>query len=156
MNYRFSPIKNEQKLREAVDYVAKQTTLLCKKITGNEYPIRYLTIFSHYAEEFSDLRQIVESLGQIVDANNGYAVKLKNPIQLANGELEKIRIRKPDRERPQVGCNDFAIPDYELFKKTQLLNHPNNLRLIERPGYEMIEFFDPEFDILAYAVSKKL
>jgi hypothetical protein len=156
MNYRFSLIKDEQELRRAIDYVTTQTTSLCRKITNKEYPISYLTIFSHSDEEFSNLRQVVEPLGQIVDANNGYAVKLKNPIQLANGELGKIRIRKPDSERPQVGCNDFAIPDYALFKKTELLNHPNNLRLIKRSEYEMIEFFDPEYDILAYVVSKDL
>ena len=154
MNYRFSPIKNEQELYKAIKYVAEQTTALSKQITGQEYPIEYLTIFSHFDDEFSNLRKIVERLGEIIDANNGYAVKLEKPIQLKNNELHRVRIRKPDPERPQVGCNDFTVSDYEAFKQSYLQERPNNLRLIERPEYDMIEFFDPNFDVLAYVVSK--
>jgi hypothetical protein len=154
MNYKFSPIKNDQELRNAICYVAEQTSKLCYQITGQEYPIEYLTIFSHFEDEFDTLRKIVEPLGEIIEANNGYAVKLEKPIQLKNNELYRVRIRKPDPERPQVGCNDFAVPDYGTFKNTYLQIKPNNLRLINRPEYDMIEFFDPNFDVLAYVITK--
>src|ERR1051326_6339332 len=118
MNYKFSPIKSEQELRNAIDYVAQQTTKLCKQVTGEEYPIEYLTIFSHFEDEFDSLRKIIEPLGEIIEANNGYADKLEEPIQLKNNELYRVRVRKSDPERPQVGCNDFTVPDYEAFKNT--------------------------------------
>jgi hypothetical protein len=54
----------------------------------------------------------------------------------------------------QVGCNDFDIVNYEIFKKENLSKYQNNLRLIERPDYEMIKFFHPDYDVLAYIVSK--
>ena len=52
------------------------------------------------------------------------------------------------------GCNDFEIPNYKVFKNEHLSKHSKNLRLIERKDYEMIEFFDPDFDVFAYIVSK--
>ena len=149
MHYKFSPIKTEAEFRVAVDYIANQTTALCRQVTGVEFPIVYLTIFAHYEDEFENLRKMVESLGEIVGANNGFAVQLKEPIKLMNGPLQKIRIRKPDLERPQVGCNDFVVPNYEEFKQKYLQDNPDNLRLIQRPEYDMIEFFDPGFDVLA-------
>jgi hypothetical protein len=56
----------------------------------------------------------------------------------------------------QVGCNDFEVQDYKKFKAEYLPKHPSNLRLIERPEYEMVEFFDPDYDVLAYVVSKSI
>ena len=94
-------------------------------------------------------------MGEQVGENNGPFVKLREPIELANNKLDKIRVRQPDPYRPQVGCNDFVIPDYVDFKNVYLPSRPNNLRVIERPDYEMIEFHDPDFDVLAYVLSNK-
>ena len=153
--YRFSPIKIQDALLEAVQYVALKTTELGKSIVGVEYTIGYLTIFTHYPDEFNELREIAAALGEIKDANNGFMISLEAPIQLPNNELTKLRIRKPDPYRAHVGCNDFVIPQYEAFKNEFLGAKPSNLRLIERPDYEMIEFFDPDFDVLAYVVNKE-
>ena len=153
--YRFSPIKNEQELREAIDYVAKKTTELSRKFTANEYPINYLTIFSHYEDEFENLEKILFSMGKHVGENNGPFIQLNEPIQLSNGKLEKIRIRQPDPYRMQVGCNDFTVPDYVAFKQTYVTNQPNHFRVIQRPQFEMIELFHPDFDVLAYVLSNK-
>ena len=154
IKYRFSPIKNEGELIQAIQYIAKKTRELNLSITGNEYPISSLTVFSHYADEFENLKKILVSLGEQFAENNGPFVKLRKPIIIEGGQtIDKVRIRKPDQERPQVGCNDFTVPDYEEFKQIQLANHPDRLHLIERLEYDMIEFHDPEFDVLAYVLS---
>ncbi len=151
--YRFSPIASQEKLLEAVQYVAADTTGLCKKITGHEYPIGSLTIFSHYPDEYAQLKEILMRMGKLDHENNGPFVQLNNPIKLLNNDLQLLRIRQPDPYRLQVGCCDFQIPSYEEFKKEFLDKNPNNLRLIKRSEYDMIEFFDPDFDVLAYVVS---
>lgn len=145
-------IKNKKELLSVVKYVAIETSKLAQKIVGKKFPIKSLTIFSHSQREYETLVKMLEDLGRSYNENNGPRVELYNPIAVENNHITHLRIRRPDSERPQVGCNDFET-DYETFKKEYLLKYSSNLRLIKRPEYEMIEFFDPEFDVLAYVVS---
>lgn len=151
--YRFSPINTKDELREAIFYVTQKTTELCKKVTGNEYPISSLTIFTHYPDEYEKLKSIIFELGILDHENNGPFIKLHQPITLSKSKLELLRIRQPDPYRLHVGCDDFKVENYENFKNQFLKKSPNNLRLIKRPGYEMIEFFHPDYDVLAYVLS---
>ncbi len=150
--YRYSPIKNENTLLIAVHYVSEQSTKLCKKVIGREFPINPLTIFTHYPDEFEFLKNAVLKMGTQFEYNNGPYVNLSRPIKLIHNEFTQLRIRNPDPYRSQVGCCDFLVPDFREFKNKYLKGNPN-LRVIERPEYEMIEFFDPDFDILAYVCS---
>lgn len=152
--YRFSPIKNEKQLREAVIYIADKTSELSRKVIGKSLPISSLTIFAHYSDEFEKLSEIVKTLGNFFNDNNGPRVALHEPIKVGANTITHLRIRKPDPYRMHVGCNDFYIPDYETFKNENLLKYQNNLRLIKRESYDMLEFFHPDFDVLAYVVSK--
>ena len=152
--YRFSPTKNEKELCEAVVYIAEKTSDLAKKVIGKTLPISSLTIFAHYSDEFEKLSGIVKTIGDFVNENNGPRVALHEPIKVGESTIIHLRIRKPDPYRMQVGCDDFDISDYTAFKNEYLPKHSNNLRLIVRENYEMIEFFDPDFDVLAYVVSK--
>jgi hypothetical protein len=154
--YRFSPIQNEAQLKQAVVYVATETPELAKKIIGRRLPISSLTIFSHYPEEFENLQKIILSLGKLYNKNNGPRVTLREPIKVGDNMIQYLRVRKPDSYRMQVGCCDFEVEDYVDFEKQYLSKHGQNLRLIDRPDYQMIEFFDPDFDVLAYVVSNNL
>lgn len=152
--YHFSPIKDEKELREAVVYVADKTSNLAEKIIGKTLAISSLTIFAHYSDEFEKLSGIVKTLGDFVNENNGPRVAPHEPIKVGENTIIHLRIRKPDPYRMQVGCNDFDISDYAAFKNEYLPKHSNNLRLIVRENYEMIEFFDADYDVLAYILSK--
>jgi len=154
--YRFSPIRDEKQLREAIIYVAEKTSELSKKTIGKVLPIKSLTIFSHYPDEFEKLSEMAKTIGDFVNENNGPRVALREPIKVGENTIIHLRIRKPDPYRMQVGCNDFEVEDYNTFKNEYLSKYPNNLRLIERKDYEMIEFLDPDFDVLAYVVSRQL
>lgn len=153
--FRFSPIESEEKLIEAVTYVATETSRLCEQVIGHPLPITSLTIFSHSPDEFEKLTQILLSLGNLLNESNGPRVVLYTPITVNGHTITHLRIRKPDIERPQVGCNDFDIADYAVFKATYLASHPENLRCIVRPEYEMIEFFGKNFAVLAYIISDR-
>ena len=145
-------IQSKEELIEAVRYVANRTSELAKKVIGKELPIKSLTIFAHSQPEFEGLTKLLNEMGKPYNYNNGPRVELNEPIIADKNQITHLRIRKPDPERPQVGCNDFET-DYESFKNEYLSDHPKNLRLIKRPEYEMIEFRDPNFDVLAYVVS---
>jgi mannose-6-phosphate isomerase-like protein (cupin superfamily) len=151
--YRFSPIQKEDQLRRAATYVAEQITVLCNKVIGKNLPITYLTICTHYEYEYQALLKLLPELGEVRDANNGLKVKLERPIETKDNSINELRIRKPDLYRMQVGCGDFAVDNYQVFKEEAISKHPQNLRVIERSEYEMIEFYDPDFDVLAYIVS---
>lgn len=152
--YRFSPIKDEKQLREAVIYIADKTSELAKEIIGKSLSISSLTIFAHYPDEFEKLSGVAKTIGNLFNEHNGPRVALHKPIKARENTISHLRIRKPDPYRMQVGCGDFDVPDYETFKNENLLKYQNNLRLIKREEYEMVEFFHPDFDVLAYVVSK--
>ena len=151
--YRFSQIYTQEELLIAIKYVAAKATELCQKITSQTYPIDYITIFCHYPEEFNFLKQTALELGDLKSENHGPLVELGTPLELINGQLKSLRIREPDPYRMQVGCADFTVSDYQEFKN-QFLGKSENLRLIERLDFEMLEFFHPDFDVLAYILSK--
>jgi len=141
---------------EAVVYVSVHASELGKKITGKTFPVSSLTIFAHYPEEYEKLCKILAEPGKIVGENNGPRFLLQHPIKARDTFITHIRVRKPDPYRMQVGCSDFDVEEYQDFKQQYLSQHPNNLRCIERPDYEMIEFLNPDFDVLAYIVSAKI
>jgi hypothetical protein len=150
--YHFSPISSKKELFDAVDYVIEQSLLLSQKVINQELPIDYLTVFAHYEAEYDKLVEIVKELGELSEANNGIKVALNEKITNRGQNIGHLRIRQPDPYRAQVGCCDFSVQNYKDFKQTHLSGN-KNLRLIQRPNYEMIEFFDPDFDVLAYIVS---
>lgn len=152
-SYRFSPIESKDKLVEAVIYTATASSQMCSGILGTSLPIHTLTIFSHFDTEFEFLKRTLLDMGSPFNENNGPRVTLNEPIQVGENTITHLRIRHPDSERPQVGCNDFDVENYETFKQAHLLKHPKNLHLIQRPDYEMIEFKDLKYDVLAYVVS---
>lgn len=154
--YRFSPIADKKGLLEAIDWIVVRTIKLGELATNKPYNISSLTIFSHYTEEFEQLKNILLEMGTEVAENNGPFVRLTEPHKIEHNNIDTIRIRKPDPYRMQVGCVDFRVENYEEFKSEYLIDGVENLRLIQRADYEMIEFFDPDFDVLAYVVSKPL
>jgi hypothetical protein len=147
-----TPIQSQKELIDVVEYIALNTSKMAEKIIGKSFPIKSLTVFSHSHQEFELLSQIIYGMGKPFNYNNGPRVELNNPIKIGDNKITHLRIRKPDNERPQVGCNDFET-DYVAFKEECLVKCHDNLRLIVRPEYEMIEMRDDNFDVLAYVVS---
>ena len=145
-------IRNQEELVETVKYIAAETSKMSQKIVGKTFPIKSLTVFTHSQSEFKLLSEILVSIGKSYNYNNGPRVELYEPIEIEGNRITYLRVRKPDPERPQVGCNDFET-DYEAFKSEYLLKYPDSLSLIKRPEYEMIELRDKEFNVLAYVVS---
>lgn len=150
--YRFN-LNSKKTLLRAIAYTAHQTSTLIERTIGRKLPITYLTIFAHRPEEYEKLIAFAGELGKPEETNNGLRFNLKTPIRTRAGMLKRIRIRKPDPYRTQVGCADYDVGDYTDFRDKYLATRPDNVRLIERPGYSMLEFHDPDFDVFAYVFS---
>lgn len=149
------PIQNQEELLKTVKYIATESSKMAKKVIGLAFPIKSVTVFSHSEQEFELLTGILSKLGKPYNYNNGPRVELHEVIQVNGNRITHLRIRKPDGERPQVGCNDFEA-DYKAFKRKYLEKYPENLSMIRRPEYQMIELRDEGFDVLAYFVSKSV
>ena len=150
-----SPIGSKEDIIKITQVIVEKVESLAKRTIGHELPISYLTIFSHTQHEYNRFVEWTSELGTKSEANNGVRFSLKNPIKTIGGEITQIRIRKPDPYRSQIGCADLQVDNYTLFKSEELPKHTDNLRLIERHGYEMLEFFDLySNNVLAYVVSK--
>lgn len=146
-----------ENISKVVSSVASKSSRLIEKTLGKRLPIAYLTIFAHGASEYDDLTKQAGELGGRSEANNGLNFLFRKPIETEAGTVSLIRVRQPDPYRSQIGCADFTIENYEEFKRIELPKHPKNMRVIERPDFEMIEFFDLEKnDVLAYIVSKPI
>lgn len=152
--YRFSPIKTKEALLDAMVYEHTASSEMFLQITGETAPITSLTIFAHYPEEFEMLKMIQATMGRQVGEVLGPRVELHQPLTVNGCEVTHLRIRQPDPYHGQVGSNDYDIPDYEAFKARFLAAKPDNLRLLVRPNYELIEFWHPDFDVTGYVLSE--
>jgi hypothetical protein len=120
--YRYSPIKSEQKLRDAIEYMHFESFRLCKNSFGKHLPVAgNVGVFCHYDEEYEELVKIREELTEDSDNWNQKYYKLHSPITiLAKDEIPEttytyLYIRKPDPYRHHIGDIDFVlgVDEYE-------------------------------------------
>lgn len=154
--YRFSPITRTGVLQQATSYVATRARHMARVICGQSWnrdcELSGLTIFSHYQAEFTTLCKLAEGIGPVIAQHNGPYVDTAGNLDIAGG-APRLRIRQPDPYRTQVGCCDLVVDSYAKFKAAYVKPSNPHLRVIQRPEYEMVEFFHPDYDVLAYVVS---
>src|SRR3990167_10217554 len=124
--YRFSPIKNEQELLEAIKHTHFGCFELCKKTFGRYFPVAgNMGVFCHYDEENKFLTELRKKLTEESDNLNQKYFRLYNPIEIpAQGDVPEttytyLYIRRPDPYRAQVGDIDFVLEkkNYQELKK---------------------------------------
>ena len=162
--YRFSPIKDEKTLKEALYYTHTQCYRLCYEAMREYLPVvGNIGIFCHYEEEYETLTQISQQITDQNDAMHGKYFKLYNPITFAKegdipeAEYTYLYIRQPDPYRHHVGDVDFHLNSDSYSKmKTELQNSKNIpcARVFPRGEPDMIELHHPNIDALGYIISK--
>lgn len=164
--YRFSPIRNQDEMLEAVAYTHYESFRLCKQSFNRYLPTAgNVGIFFHYQDEFESLTKLREELTESsVNFNQKY-FKLHEPITISAKEdvpettYTFLYIRQPDPYRHHVGDIDFYLPEEEYsLLKTKMENERELLhaRLFPSPRLDMIELHDPDSDVLAYVSTKKM
>lgn len=140
-------------MRRAIRYVAARSRTLIKRIAGRSLKISYLTLYTHRPQEYERLYAFMSELGKPEEVLDGTKFTLKVPLRTGAGPLKRVRIRRPDPYRAHVGAADFDVGDYTDFRDAEMEQNQGDIRLIQREGYEIMEFHHPDFDIFAYVPS---
>lgn len=112
-------------------------------------PVDYVAVFCRDDDEQQKILSLVKTLGVVAQKTpTGPNIKLNNPIITKSGPVKLIKVRNIDPIKHQRGASDFRVKDYEIFKQKYLGR--KNINLIERQGFEMIEIWDPNADVLVY------
>jgi len=164
--YRFSPIKNEKELLEAIKHTHFSCFELCKKAFGKYLPVAgNMGIFCHYDDEHKLLTKLREELTEQSDNFNQKYFRLHNPIIIpAHDDVSEttytyLYIRRPDQYRAPVGDVDFVLEDekYIEFKKSlENGSQVNGAKIFDRPDLDMVELSDPDIDALAYISTRAM
>ena len=164
--YRFSPIKNEGELQQAIEHIHLESYRLCKVSFGRYLPNSgNIGIFCHYQDEYEYLTGVRESLTESSENLNQKYYRLHNPIVIpANGDVPEatydfLYIRQPDPYRHHVGDLDFYLPEDEYFALKKEMENGKvvaGARLFPSPRLEMIEMLNPDCDVLAYVSTEKM
>jgi hypothetical protein len=141
--------KVKTRIIEKVKNIVKDAKeLKDKHIEYKEIPVNYACIFSQSEDEYKDLNDVVKEIGKVIKetlSGNLYQIQ---PIETVAGDLQLLKIRKPDATRPERGDADFTVPNFEDFKTKYL--ERNGYKLIPKDGFVMIELIDPKFNVRVY------
>jgi len=164
--YRFSPIKTEKELYEAIKHTHLECYKLCKQSFGYYLPnAGNIGIFCHYDEEYQYLTTLRKELTETSDNVNQKYFRLHKPIVIKpEGDIPEttytyLYIRKPDPYRFHVGDVDFYLEQdaYTKLKNEMLAGKVvAGARVFDRPDLDMIELFDPDSDALGYVSTEKM
>lgn len=136
-------------IKKLVREIVQQSCQLKDTHTSEkDAPVNYAAVFTQGQEEYETLLAAAKQLGLVIEQTpTGPLFKIK-PLETAAGSLQLLKIRMPDKTRPERGDADFTITNYDTFKK-KYLGKPG-FKLIKRERFEMIEIMDPKFDVRAY------
>lgn len=158
--YRFSPIKTQEQLMDAIQHVHIACSNLCLKAMGQLLPNSgNIGIFCHYDDEYQALVSIRKELTEPSDNPQQKYFKLHQPIIFAKHEdipeteYTHLYIRKPDPYRHHVGDLDFYLsPDEYVQLKGELEKGKviKGARIFPRTDLDMVELYDPDVDVLGY------
>ena len=164
--YRFSPIKSEKELLEAIKHTHFACFELCKQSFGKYLPVAgNIGIFCHYDDEYEYLTNLRKELTEESDNFNQKYFRLHNPIVISarrdvpETTYTHLYIRKPDPYRSHVGDVDFVLDEdkyLELKESLQKGTIIRGARLFERPDLDMVELYDPDNDSLGYVSPREM
>jgi len=153
--YRFSPIEDNETCLETLSYIDEKLRELSSIVLEEKLPINTLKIFAHYDNEYSFLRQWIDSIGSAQDESSktSYYIEPSSPMIVNNDPIEYVGIRVVDPYRGQVGCGDFVVNNFDEFKE-KYLGKSEFIREVPHQKYEMLELFHPDIDVLGYIVKE--
>jgi len=128
--------------------VYKASALKEKLIFAKSAPVNYACIFSQNNTQYNEFVATAAKMGKLIRQTSTGPIFRTPTIKTCCGDLQLLKIRKPDPSRPELGDADFTVKDYSKFKK-KYLDKPG-FKLIQRENFEMMEFFDGKDDVRVY------
>jgi len=140
---------DKESVRNLVKEIVKKACVLKDKYTDQkDAPVSYVAIFCQNDAEYDKFTKIVKTFGTVINETpTGFHYKI-DPINTVSGDLRILKIRKPDKTRPERGDADFNVTNYEKFKRKHL--SLEGFKLIERTDHEMIELMEKGCDVRVY------
>ncbi len=140
---------NQQSLKNLIrDIVQKARSLKDKYTHQKEAPVSYVAIFCQNDEEYEEFTKIVKKIGSVIsETPTGFHYKI-DPLETVSGSLRIVKIRKPDKTRPERGDADFNVANYNDFKKRY--SSLEGFKLIKRKDHEMIELMETGAEVRVY------
>lgn len=136
-------------LKNLVADVVRQSRELKNKYTDEiGARVNYACVFSQSDDEFDELKKCAGQIGKVIEETPSGPLFHIQSLNTISGSLKLLKIRKPDKTRPERGDTDFTVSDYRTFKNKYISQ--NNFKLILREKFEMIELMDPDFNVRAY------
>ena len=136
-------------LRQLVQEIVKKASNLKDKHTSErKSPVNYACVFCQNNEQYNNLLAITQKIGNVAEETPTGSVFQIQPLDTIAGNLQLLKIRKPDTTRPELGDADFTVSNYPEFKKKYLSQ--KGFSLIVRKNFEMIELVDSHFNVRAY------
>lgn len=150
--YRFSPITDETAFQEALEYITEQLEELSLKILGEKLPVSYLKLFTHYPDEYTYLHDLVTKMGPESPFTSKTSFYAKVDKTIKDQHISYIGVRIIDPYRMQVGCGDYEVEDFESYKE----KFRDNPFVRYLPEENMLEIWQPDFDVLGYVIPKEI
>lgn len=138
----------ESLVKKVQNIVEEAWHLQFKHTQMSHAPVNYACVFAQSDDEYHLWSIAAEQLGKVVKETPTGSVYQIEPLQTMAGDLQVVKIRKPDSTRPELGDADFTVSDYENFKKKY--QNQKGFKVISRPDMEMIELVDASFNVRAY------
>lgn len=164
--YRFSPIRNEVRMMEAIKHIHFACHTLCKQFIGMYLSVAgNIGVFCHYDDEYIFLKKLQAELTDLSKSVYGKYFLLRKPIVIpAKGDIPEttysyLYIRKPDSKKHQVGDIDFYLEPkkYAELKQSLLMGKviKGARTLPNRPDLDLIELYDSNIDAFGFIGDKK-
>ena len=152
--YRFSPIQDEKTLETAWEYVIEELEKLSQKILGETLPISYLTLFSHYPDEYAFLHTYFSRLGPEASFSSERTLYVAVNKIIGTNNIRYMGVRNIDPYRMQVGYGDFETEKFLEYKE-KYASSPFVRDAVAHDNTKMLEIWHPDFDVLGYVIPKE-
>lgn len=153
--HKFFPIGSEDQFNEALEYLAAKVGDLLTAVSDERLPVPILKLFAHDTQEYQKILAFVNSHGTkaAVSSSMSHYVNVTSGLTVAGTRIKLLGVRKPDATRPQVGCGDYEVDDFDAFAKKILVEQPQYAGAVQNAhGSHMIELKHPDFDVIGYVI----
>jgi len=140
---------DQHELKEFIRDIVKKACELKDQYTDErKAQVNYACIFAQGQKKFDEYVETVSKFGKIIKQTPTGPLFHIQPLETIAGNLKLLKIRMPDKTRPEQGDADFTVGDYDKFKKVYLTK--KEFKLIERENMEMIELMEKNADVRVY------
>lgn len=140
---------NIKEFKKIVTKIVAQADKLKSKFVSEPAPVNYTCIFCQNDKEYILFFNLAKKIGRIVQETKAGPVFQIKPLATVAGNLQLLKIRKPDPTRPERGDADFTLSNYDEFKNSHLGQKGFSL-IVKNENFEMIELVDPNFHVRVY------